>query len=184
MKTILGEGMKAVFEYYNIQANNVLTKNFEYGWQRSIEVWELTDEECDKFFELLKNVDDDEFVKLFSESDSWWRYATGSNLGAPDNDFTVNGYNLIAWDGVRRETFADNEYEEYVQDEEECGVEEFEIDSFEEWEKWNYPRDYSNIYDYMCEELGASTEKNTTAIIMDLAKYNNITVAELLNKYI
>jgi len=42
---------------------------------------------------------------------------------------------------------------------------------------------YNDIFEYMCSELGLSAERNITAVMMDLAYMNNLTPAELLNKY-
>jgi hypothetical protein len=42
---------------------------------------------------------------------------------------------------------------------------------------------YDDIFQYMCNELGLSVERNITAVLMDLAYINGLTPAELLNKY-
>lgn len=52
---------------------------------------------------------------------------------------------------------------------------------------WNW-RDkkrmkYEDLSDYLCECVGASTEKNVCVCSPDLAKYNNITMAELFREY-
>ncbi len=52
---------------------------------------------------------------------------------------------------------------------------------------WNWRdkerKKYENLSDYLCECVGASTEKNVCACSVDLAKYNHITMAELFDKY-
>lgn len=52
---------------------------------------------------------------------------------------------------------------------------------------WNWQdkkrRKYENLFDYLCECVGASTEKNVCACSVDLAKYNHMTMAELFEKY-
>ena len=49
------------------------------------------------------------------------------------------------------------------------------------WEReWNT---YINLSEYLCECVGASTGKNVCACAMDLAKYNDMTMAELFEKY-
>jgi len=52
---------------------------------------------------------------------------------------------------------------------------------------WNWQdkkrRKYENLSDYLCECVGASTEKNVCACAVDLAKYNHMMMAELFEKY-
>ena len=42
---------------------------------------------------------------------------------------------------------------------------------------------YTNLTEYLCECVGASTGKNVCACAMDLAKYNDMTMAKLFEKY-
>lgn len=52
------------------------------------------------------------------------------------------------------------------------------------WNRWDKKRKkYENLSDYLCECVGASTEKNVCACAVDLAKYNYMTMAELFEKY-
>ena len=44
-------------------------------------------------------------------------------------------------------------------------------------------RKYTNLTEYLCDCVGASTGKNVCACAMDLAKYNDMTMAELFEKY-
>lgn len=44
-------------------------------------------------------------------------------------------------------------------------------------------RKYTNLIEYLCDCVGASTGKNVCACAMDLAKYNDMTMAELFEKY-
>jgi hypothetical protein len=64
-------------------------------------------------------------------------------------------YAILAWDGVYRENHKD-----YFRD-----------------------RKYPTLLCYFCDEIGASTEKNVCAIAVDLAALNNMTMAELFQKY-
>lgn len=43
--------------------------------------------------------------------------------------------------------------------------------------------EYDNLLEYYREVLGVSTEKNICALSVDLAKYNNMTIAELFWRY-
>lgn len=44
-------------------------------------------------------------------------------------------------------------------------------------------REYKNLTDYLCNCIGVSTERNVCACAVDLAKYNDITMAELFARY-
>jgi len=43
-------------------------------------------------------------------------------------------------------------------------------------------RSYCSLLDYMAEELGASTDKNVSAVTTDLAKHNGLTLGSLFQK--
>lgn len=52
------------------------------------------------------------------------------------------------------------------------------------WNRWEREqKNYSDLSEYLCECVGASTGKNVCACAMDLAKYNNMTMSELFQKY-
>ena len=52
------------------------------------------------------------------------------------------------------------------------------------WDRYEYGlSSYSNLTEYLCNCVGASSEKNVCACAMDLAKYNDMTMAELFEKY-
>ena len=42
---------------------------------------------------------------------------------------------------------------------------------------------YESLSDYLCNCVGVSEPKNVCACAMDLAKYNDMTMAELFEKY-
>ena len=46
-----------------------------------------------------------------------------------------------------------------------------------------YNLKYKHLLEYLCNEVGISTEKNVTACCMDLARFNNMSMAELFKKY-
>lgn len=53
---------------------------------------------------------------------------------------------------------------------------------------WNTRGEYENfqyakLTDYLCYGIGASQSKNVCACCVDLAKYNDMTMAELFEKY-
>lgn len=52
------------------------------------------------------------------------------------------------------------------------------------WNRWEREqKNYSDLSEYLCECVGASTGKNVCACAMDLAKYNDMTMSELFEKY-
>ena len=52
------------------------------------------------------------------------------------------------------------------------------------WDRLHCERKkYTNLTEYLCDCVGASTGKNVCACAMDLAKYNDMTMAELFEKY-
>lgn len=117
------------------------------------EVWEVSDE----LHKKMCYMSEEEFVELAGE-EAWWRSSIGSNLGVPDTKFIVNGKELVGWD---RE---ENLYRQ-------C------------WCYGDQVNKYANLSDYLCNGVGASQPKNVCACAMDLAKYNDMTMGELFQKY-
>lgn len=100
----------------------------------------------------------------------WWRHAYGSNLGAVDCAYVINGEKLMAWDGLQRK--------EWCRDCSDCaGTEKDKDECF-------HDHQYPDILIYLCDEIGASTERNVCACTIDLARQNNLTLAELFKKYL
>lgn len=83
----------------------------------------------------------------------WWRYAEGSNLGSVHRRFNINNHYIYAWDGYKRDKYNDIE------------------------------RSYKCLTLYLCNEIGASMERNVCALAVDLARMNNIKLSELFTKY-
>lgn len=52
------------------------------------------------------------------------------------------------------------------------------------WNRWDRETTrYTNLSEYLCDCVGVSQPKNVCACCMDLSKYNNMTMAELFEKY-
>lgn len=117
------------------------------------EVWEVSDE----LHKRMCDMSEEEFIELAGE-DAWWRSSTGSVLGYPNETMLVNGEELKCWN---REN---NLYE--------CCV-----------PVGNNMREYENLSDYLCNNVGASQPKNVCACAMDLAKCNDMTMGELFKKF-
>ncbi|EJR74854.1 hypothetical protein IK7_05455 [Bacillus cereus VD156] len=106
-------------------------------------------------------VSDKDFKKLCNEKESegtWkeggWRWCKRSNQPIPTDKAEVNHQELVCW----VETLHDGE-ETYRND-------------------WHV-----NLLEYLDIEMGCTTFKNVCAVTKDLAKYNNMTMAELFQKY-
>ena len=100
------------------------------------------------------DMSEEKFVELAGE-DAWWRSAEGSVLGSPDTKVYINGHELFGWSGRYWEDIDEDD--------------EFEIRS-------------NNLSDYLCDVIGASQPRNACALSVDLARYNNMTMAELFAK--
>ncbi len=155
MREILGDNLEKVMEVHNINAMKTYQGNKTNTDFR--QVWELEDED----FEKLSNISDDDWLGDYG----WYRYAEGSNMEIVDRRYNINNHYIKAWDGVGREDWEEENKKVSPDD------------------RWFEPRKYSNLLEYFCEELGASTERNVTALAIDLAKQNGIKMSELFKKY-
>lgn len=162
MKEILGNNLE---QFFNTEINGERT----YKGNR-YEVWEVSNET----FNAMCDMPEEKFVELAGE-DAWWRSAEGSNQGVPDYAFTVNGEKLIAW----YDTYRDKDLIEDFENEDEVDKE----DGLEQYIATWHTTEFPTLTDYLCNELGASTERNVCALAVDLAKYNNIAMGELFAKY-
>jgi hypothetical protein len=170
MREIIGENLNNIFIIQGINPKETFSGSI--GYWSNFKVWEVNDVE----FESLCNITDEQFEKWFEEG-AWWRYASGSIMGTPCYDFIINGQPIVAW----REHHSENRHQEDWNSMSED--EKSEYTDFNDYcDTWT-TTEYKDILEYFCEELGASTERNVCALAADLAKYNNITIAELFRKY-
>ena len=165
---ILGDKMHKVFKEHGISYTKTYSKrcNPKKRYDPHYEVYEISQSDMKKLEEIYDMPDW-----------SWWRWCKGSNMGTPFDFFTVNGKELIAWDGPKREDLMDDWADE--PDEEKAAYHY----SFKEYEDTQYPHVYESLTSYMCNELGASTEKNVCALAVDLARANGLTMAKLFELY-
>lgn len=131
-------------------------------WREEYQVWLLSKED----FDNICAIDNDDW----KDDWGWWRHAYGSNLGAVDCAYVINGEKLMAWDGLQRK--------EWCRDCSDCaGTEKDKDECF-------HDHQYPDILIYLCDEIGASTERNVCACMIDLARQNNLTLAKLFKKYL
>lgn len=165
---ILGDKMEPAFKELGIKYRKTYNKtlNPKKNYDPHYEVYEISQQDMKRLGEIIEWPDG-----------PWWRWAKGSNMGTPFSFFTVNGKELIAWDGYKREDLRDDWADE---PNEEKAAYHY---SFKEYEETQCPHKYSTLTEYMCHELGASTEKNVCALAVDLARANGMTMAKLFETY-
>ena len=158
-----GNGLHRAFKELGIKA----TRTYKRSEKPHYEVWELSKDDLKKL----------EYAVEWKDEWGWYRYAKGSNMGTPFDFFTVNGKELIAWGGAKREDlmldWADEPNEEKAA---------YHY-SFKEYEETLHPHVYDSLLTYMGEELGASVERNVCALAVDLARANGMTMAKLFEVY-
>ncbi|KLA35505.1 hypothetical protein B4080_5918 [Bacillus cereus] len=112
-------------------------------------------EVSDEDFKVLS----DDASKRDTDDGHWqncgWRWCEGSNQGKPNDVLLVNNKDLHCW----AEPVEDDQEEE------------------------PYFNEYMHLLEYLEMEKGCSSFKNVCALAKDLAKYNNMTMAELFRKY-
>lgn len=170
MIEIIGENLQTFME--NMHINATLTYSGNIGYWEKFEVWEVDNNEFNRLCELT----DEQFEQCASD-DAWWRQSDGSVMGTPCYDFVINGNPIVAWTNEGRLDDLHDELEELSSEEKE---EYKDVDDY--CDTW-MTTEYKDILDYFCDELGASTGRNVCALATDLAKYNNMTLAELFRKY-
>lgn len=161
MVEILAKNIENLFEN---------TNNRKYH-SEDYDIWEVSDE----FHKTLCGMSDEEFWQKCP--DGWWRSAISSVLGTPDGEFEIKGEPILAYCGFRKDYYTDYcvNCSDYI--DKSCNATSVDIEECIGEKKYNSLVEYLNI------ELGISTEKNICAVCVDLAKYNNMTMAELFQKY-
>ena len=165
---ILGDKMHKVFKEHGIPYTKTYSKrcNPKKKHDPHYEVYEISQNDMKRLEEIFD-----------LPSSSWWRYAKGCNLGTPFDFFTINGNELIAWGGARRDDLRD--WWDKEPDEEKAAYNY----SFSAYEKDTMPYKYETLTEYMCDEIGASMESNVCALAVDLARANGLTMAKLFELY-
>ena len=100
----------------------------------------------------FKRLCDDERKDLWV--DAWWRECGGSNLGPCNSTASVNGHTIVAWNRA------------WNKDD-------------EEWDP--VEADYRDVFEYLCNHVGVSTERNLAAVLPDLACANGADLGPFLS---
>ena len=159
-----GGGLENAFEALGIDAK----MTYKGSREPYYEVWELSK----KDLRALEEVEE------WDENWGFFRFSKGSNMGTACSIFTVNGHELIAWEGFRREDLRD-EWENNISDEEKA---EYHY-RLKEFEDIYMPHEYCSLLEYLCNEIGASTESNVCALAVDLARANGMSLARLFQTF-
>ncbi len=158
-----GGGLHRAFKALGIDAK----RTYKSAHEPYYEVWEL----------------DKKYIRTLEEVTEWqsnwgfWRFAKGSNMGTACSFFTVNGKELIAWDGPARDELLDRWSDEPHEEKLEYNY------LFKEYEEFWKPHTYSTLLEYMSNELGASMESNVCALAVDLARANGMSMAKLFETF-
>lgn len=106
-----------------------------------------------ELFDYICEMTETDFERLSANENAFWRHATGSNLDVPSEDYFRINRKKI-------------------------------ISWFKAEDKEYYDSDYfQSLTDYLCHYIGASQPKNVTAVAVDLAKANHLTLSELFHQY-
>lgn len=149
------------------------------SYREDYQVWLLSKED----FDILCTVKEEDW----KENWGWWRYAVGSNMASSLHEYIIRGIKIMAWDGYVREHFYEecarcSDYYKNCKSERDPSSVCFAMS--DDQNQCFKPREYQDVISYFNGEIGASTEKNVCALATDLAKQNDITLSELLKKYL
>lgn len=162
VEILAGNGIEKAFKALGIEAERTFNRHYAYN------VWEMSDDNFKKLCAAPEN---------WPNTWGWWRSADGSNMGDVNHEYTINGKKITAWDGEFKETLKSD-----------CA---YCIDYQAGWcegigedrAKCIFERTYPDILTYFYDELGASVERSICGLAVELARQNNMTMAELFNKY-
>lgn len=176
MKEILGSNLIKIFKDNNRYNAKCTYENFteQYG---KFEVWEMDDKCFENFI-----IDSD--IILASEWNEyvWYCYSDGLNLKMPDKKYTINGVDIMAWDGEQRDRFYSLKCNHcsdmmigYCR-----GLDDDISYCF-------HKRNYNNLFSYLETELKTEIGDHTMHIniynyAVDLAKYNQMTLGTLFTR--
>lgn len=177
VEILAGDGIENAFKALSIKANCTYKRRMPsedgHYYGEEYEIWEISKETLT----MISEIDNKEW------KDDWgfWRYAEGSNLAdKPTRQFIINNKRVLAWYNQDKldkylDSFLEPAYINEFSNEDAAREELIR-------EYWKDECMYSDFYQYCSEEWGVSTERNVCAISVELARLNNMTMGELLNK--
>lgn len=143
-----------------------------------VEVWEISK----GTYDFINSMDEKEFKKYAKVDNSFWVYFDGSILGEPTKFYTINGVNILAWDGEHRKEFYFNNCSKECSDMINGSCRGVDIGTNSEIDGCYHQREYDDLFEYFEVEIRTSDPKNICALAKDLAYYNNMSMSELFNE--
>ncbi|MEG0153010.1 MAG: hypothetical protein RR891_06165 [Clostridium sp.] len=120
---------------------------------------------CEVTEKELKVLCDEPYDIFGAWKEGGWRYCKGSNQGIPSDKVLIRNKELMAWYDDSLDFDSDEEREEYLK------------------ENYGVIERFHDLLQYLCDEIGCSQPRNVCALAKDLARYNNIKMSELFEKY-
>lgn len=135
-------------------------------------MWEVSD----KDFKIMCDMTEEDFQEVCP--DGMWRSSEGSIMGTPSVKWNIHGKEIYAWDGIRREKYYHDECKTCP---DRCNglCKATEDEIVECYGK----REYDTLLHYLCNEIRISQPRNVCALVVDLAKANNMKMSELFKLY-
>lgn len=158
MEILAGDSFETAVREFNLDAKKT------FGNSR-FEVWDISQGSLD----ALNSIPDEEW----KEDYGWYRFSGGCNISHyPTHEFYINENKMIGfYDPCQYEPYLD-----YVREHKYSGEQLSSIDH-------NFFFHYIRLTVYLCDMFGISTETNICSVCVDLAKLNNMTMAELFEKF-
>ena len=164
VEILAGGGIETAFKELGIEA----TCTYKNPEATLYEVWEITKDDMMMM----------EFVANWPDKYGWWTYSDGSVMGNVNKDMTINGQKILAWLDEGRVDALRYDWEHESKEEKEAYN--FNFDEYVD----DWYTDYPNLLEYFALHLGASKASNVFALSQDLAKANNMSVAQLFTTYL
>lgn len=165
MIEILGNNLEEAFKELKIVAKRTFKGDSDSEFA---EVWALDDAN----FETLCNVSEEDWKYTYG----WWRHAEGANINEVGNvvkmrinDIEIKAYYCPTFLQDFIDECMEEEPEEYTKEELKCAFFDACI--------------YSNFTEYCSTQWQVSNLMNVTAIAIETAKLNEISLSELMSKY-
>lgn len=167
IEILTGSGFDKAVRSLGLVATRTYERNIKSPFDDYFEVWEILNADFDR----LCNINEDNWKKEWG----WWRQASGSIMATPNKVYEINGYRIIAWDGIERDSFKLNYCKDCIDRKEgTCEATQKDVDFC------SGTRKYDNLFVYLECEIGVTAYRNICALATDLAKYNNMKLSELL----
>lgn len=163
IEILAGGGIETAFKELGIEAKCT----YKSPKATDYEVWEIAKDDM-----LMM-----EFVANWPDKYGWWTYSGGSVMGDVNAELTVNNKKISAWlDEGKVEAL---KYYWEHESREERKAYDFDFDEYVA----DWLMDYHDLLEYFSNHLGASKVSNVFALAQDLAKANNMSVAQLFTTY-